>query len=171
MDSNNWNEYTLNMNYRTDLNLLSLYDKRFKKFGEDKYLPYDIDDRLIGVKSFDYTDNYLECVKCHGNDIDVFYNTIFETLKKQYLNLKQYAELNKTLTKEERTIALLVRNNWQVASIVNEGNKRDFNIEVHSGGELYQLDSTHDLYKLDFYNLILPKPVYINHELNLIMWI
>lgn len=161
MDSNNWNEYTLNMNYRTDLNLLSLYDKKFKKFGEDKYLPYDIDDRLIGVKSFDYTDKYLECVKCHGNDIDVFYDTVFETLKKQCLNLKQYAELNKSLIKEERTIALLVRNNWQVAAIVNEGNKRDFNIEVHSGGELYQLDSTHDLYKLVLAILNYKNPVHL----------
>lgn len=161
MDGNNWNEYTLNMNYRTDLNLLSIYDQKFEEFGNNNYLPYKKDDMLIGVKSYGHIDKYLECVKCHGKEKDVFFDTLFDVLKEQSEKLKNYTNLKKSLSKEERTIALLVRNNWQVDTIVNEGKKRNINIEVYSGGELYQLASTHDLYKLILAILNNKNPVYL----------
>ena len=54
----------------------------------------------------------------------------------------------KTLSKEERTIAILVRSNWQVESIVKAAGDNDINIEISTGGDLFQLPSTLDLYKL-----------------------
>ena len=57
-------------------------------------------------------------------------------------------EQGKKLSKEERTIAILVRSNWQVWNVVQEAQKRDIVVEVKSGGDLFQLDSTVDLYKL-----------------------
>lgn len=54
----------------------------------------------------------------------------------------------KELSKEERTIAILVRSNWQVDNIVSAASKKDINIEISTGGDLFQLPSTLDLYKL-----------------------
>jgi superfamily I DNA/RNA helicase len=55
----------------------------------------------------------------------------------------------KSLSREERTIAVLVRNNWQVEKIVESSkNEENLNIEIKTGGDLFQLPSTVDLYKL-----------------------
>ena len=55
---------------------------------------------------------------------------------------------NKSLSKEERTIAILVRSNWQVENVVKAAAKKNINVEISTGGDLFQLPSTLDLYKL-----------------------
>ena len=62
--------------------------------------------------------------------------------------IKQKKMQGKTLSPEERTVAILVRSNWQVEGIIKEANKRKVNVEIKSGGDLFQLESTQDLYKL-----------------------
>lgn len=61
-------------------------------------------------------------------------------------------ELEKTrrLSKEEKTIAILVRENWQIKEIIEGCKELDEKIEIETkvGGDLYQLDSTIDFCKL-----------------------
>lgn len=149
-----WEIHHLNINYRTDARLLELYDLIFQKMGEDGYLPYNQqDDRLISEKIFEAADEELmQCIPCHGRDEETFFNALFGILENQIGKIADIIEQKKaqgkTLSLEERTIAILVRSNWQVESIIKEANKRKVNIEIKSGGDLFQLKSTHDLYKL-----------------------
>ena len=149
-----WETHHLNINYRTDARLLELYDSIFQKMGEDGYLPYNQqDDRLTSEKIFEADDEELmQCIPCHGRDEETFFNVLFRILENQTGKIADIIEekkaQGKTLSLEERTIAILVRSNWQVESIIKEANKREVNVETKSGGDLFQLESTQDLYKL-----------------------
>ena len=149
-----WEIHHLNINYRTDARLLELYDLIFQKMGEEGYLPYNQqDDRLISEKIFEANDKELmQCIPCHGRDEKTFFNALFGILENQTGKIADIIEQKKaqgkTLSLEERTIAILVRSNWQVESIIKEANKREVNVETKSGGDLFQLESTQDLYKL-----------------------
>lgn len=149
-----WEIYHLNINYRTDARLLGLYDSIFCRMGEYGYLPYNQqDDRLTSEKMFEADgQELLQCISCHGKDEEKFFNTLFKILENQTGKIadiiKQKKMQGKTLSPEERTVAILVRSNWQVEGIIKEANKRKVNVEIKSGGDLFQLESTQDLYKL-----------------------
>ena len=149
-----WEIHHLNINYRTDARLLELYDSIFQQMGANGYLPYNQqDDCLISEKTFEVDDEELmQCIPCHGKDEDTFFNALFGILENQTGKtadiIEQKRVQGKTLSLEERTIAILVRSNWQVESIIKEANKRKVNVEIKSGGDLFQLESTQDFYKL-----------------------
>jgi len=162
-----WEIHHLNINYRTDSRLLDLYDGIFRKMGAGGYLPYTVEnDRLTSEKIFQ-TDNteLMQCIPCHGKDEETFYNTLFGSLEIQKAKIEKIIEekeaIGKKLSKEERTIAILVRSNWQVENIVKEAQKRNVNIEIISGGNLFQLESTQDLYKLILAIENATNPVYL----------
>ncbi len=149
-----WEIHHLNINYRTDTRLLDLYDEIFCQMGTNKYLPYDQEnDRLVSEKIFEANeDELMQCVPCHGKDEETFFNALFDILEDQTKKvvdiIAQEKERGENLKYEERTIAILVRSNWQVENIVKEANKRKINIEIKTGGDLFQLEPTQDLYKL-----------------------
>lgn len=162
-----WEIHHLNINYRTDSRLLDLYDSIFQQMGVDGYLPYNReDDRLISEKIFDADEaELMQCIPCHGKDEKMFLDALFGILEDQTGKIatiiEQKKEQGETLNQEERTIAILVRSNWQVESIVKEAQKRKVNVDVKSGGDLFQLDSTHDLYKLILAIENATNPVYL----------
>lgn len=162
-----WEIYHLNINYRTDARLLDLYDPIFLQMGADGYLPYNPkDDRLSGEKLFETDDaELLQYISCHGKDEDAFFNALFNILEIQAGKAAEIIEKKrkqgKKLSLEERTIAILVRSNWQVENIVKEAQKRSTNVEIKSGGELFQLESTQDLYKLILAIQNSANPVYL----------
>ena len=162
-----WEIHHLNINYRTDSRLLELYDRIFRQMGADGYLPYTVEnDRLISGKIFPIEDvELMQCIPCHGKDEEAFYNALFESLEIQKVKTEKLIEKKKVtgkkLSKEERTIAILVRSNWQVENIVKEAQKRNTNIEIKSGGDLFQLESTQDLYKLILAVENATNPVYL----------
>ncbi len=149
-----WESHYLTINYRTDARLLNMYNDIFQKMGDSGYLPYAAaNDRLTGIKIFKTDEkNLMECIPCHGKNEDNFYNTLFSCLEVQISNISQILEekrkQGKKLSTKERTVAILVRSNWQIENIVREAQKRGKNIEVKSGGDLFQLESTQDFYKL-----------------------
>lgn len=162
-----WEIHHLNINYRTDYRLLDIYDGIFRKMGMNGYLPYIVDnDRLTSEKIFEVDDSALmQCIPCHGKDEEIFYNSLFDSLEIQKAKIKKIIEEEKIhgrkLSKEERTIAILVRSNWQIENIVKEAHKRDVNVEIKSGGDLFQLESTQDLYKLILAIENATNPVYL----------
>ncbi len=162
-----WEIHHLNINYRTDSRLLDIYDDIFQQMGANGYLPYTVaDDRLTSEKIFEVDDaELMQCILCHGKDEATFYNTLFDSLETQESNIekiiKEKQRQGKKLSKEERTIAILVRSNWQVENIVKEAQKRGKNIEIKSGGDLFQLESTQDLYKLILAIENATNPVYL----------
>ncbi len=151
--SNSWIEYTLNINYRTDKRLLECYSALFNYLGRRGLIPYsETDDKLVGViknsllneteliNSFSYT-------KTDENG-DKIYNKLFEIVESRKAELEQKADF-KTLSAAERTIAILVRTNYQIATILRKSkNQEKILIESDSNGDLYRLQSTIDLCKL-----------------------
>lgn len=144
-----WEKFYLNINYRTDYRLLNYFDSVFDNMNKRKYLIYNpAEDRLSSTVKHTLSENELfNCYSVHGKDNDNFFDLLFKIIGEKKSSIenetKQFSLNNKI-----RTIAILVRNNWQVDLIVEEAKKRNLFIEVNSGGDLYELDSTHDLYKL-----------------------
>lgn len=144
-----WSHYRLNRNYRTDGRLLDLFDSVFEGMGADGILPYKReDDQLISDVKTDRDENDLFTeLPCHGKDNDNLLELLNDTILEEKSKIEELCK-EKELSKEERTIAVLVRSNWQVDNIVKAAAKKGINIEISTGGDLYQLASTLDLYKL-----------------------
>ena len=145
-----WEEYTINTNYRTDSRLLEIMDEIFQRMGDSAWLPYSCDaDHLVSNLSGGAKEEELfECVPFHGKN-DEQLQVLLELLKREKGKI---LELEKTrrLSKEEKTIAILVRENWQIETIIKGCKELDEEIDIETkvGGDLYQLDSTIDFCKL-----------------------
>lgn len=149
-----WEHYHLNINYRTDGRLLDRYDKIFSLMGSKHYLPYsERFDRLqsridTGVSE----DKLFNVISCHGKDEKIFFETFVNLLLAERKNLEELIEKKNRagikLSEKERTIAILVRSNWQVEKLIDAANKKGIRIYTKTGGDLFQLPSTIDLYKL-----------------------
>lgn len=144
-----WSRYRLNRNYRTDRRLLDLYDEIFAEMGSSKILLYSREaDRLISDVVSDAADEELLVeLPCHGKESDKLSDLLMDTVSSEMARVQELMKI-KSLSKEERTIAILVRSNWQVENIVEFAAKRDIYVETNTGGDLFQLPSTLDLYKL-----------------------
>ena len=100
---------------------------------------------------------------------------LFQEIQNQKTLIESY-EKRGSLTAQEKVIAVLVRENWQIENILQESRRRGIYIETEIGGDLYQLSPALDLYKLVLalmnpkdpvvlYNLILSN--YINLNLDI----
>lgn len=144
-----WSVEHLTINYRTDGRLLKLYEPLFSKMGSEGFLPYrpELDCLTSGVQtSVGDTELFIE-IPCHGKDQNHFFDVCVDSILAQKLKIEELMKENR-MTSEERTIAVLVRKNWQVDKIVSAAKEKGINVEVQSGGDLFQRDSTIDLYKL-----------------------
>ena len=138
-----WLKFTLNINYRTDKRLLEKLNTLFSNISNNRnLLPYSNDDKLIGIK---INNNYSE------NDLiskfDFSENKFYEVLKEQKSKIEEVLK-EKPLSENERTIAILVRSNYNIKQVLKYVQKYDISIETSSIGDLYQLQSTIDLCKL-----------------------
>lgn len=144
-----WAHYRLNRNYRTDGRLLGMFDNVFVRMGNKGVLPYSGDeDKLVSdVLSDAKEDELLVELPCHGKDVENLLALLIDTLIEEKNKTEQIMQ-KKSLSKPERTIAVLVRSNWQVEMVVEAARAKEVNVEISTGGDLFQLASTIDLYKL-----------------------
>ncbi len=146
-----WAHYRLNRNYRTDGRLLGLFDCIFARMGNQGLLPYSgSSDRLISnVLSEAIDEELMVELPCHGKEIETLLKLLVDTVFEEKTKIETVMK-KKFLSKEERTIAILVRSNWQVDSVLDAASKseKELNIVVSTGGDLFQLPSTLDLYRL-----------------------
>ena len=149
-----WDSYHLNVNYRTDSRLLDLFDVVFSSMGKQHYLPYsETADRLKSrINSGISSAQLLTVIPCHAKEEKTFFDTFIGTLMAQKKALVDFVAEKRDegiiLNENERTIAILVRSNWQVEKLVNAAKKKGIHIDTKTGGDLFQLPSTIDLYKL-----------------------
>jgi superfamily I DNA/RNA helicase len=152
-NSEEWLNFTLNLNYRSDARLLDRYKMLFTSLGKEKLLPYmDDRDELSGVKTIDeYSDNelieYYPYTTRDNGKSGVSYDELFGIVKKEIAKT-QGIMANKKLSQAERTIAILARENFRVDEVLREAKKRDVVVESDSGGDLYKLTPAKDLCKL-----------------------
>lgn len=144
----NWQTFSLNINYRSDQTLLHLYETVFEGMGEQGTLPYTARDVLYGVKhNEDSTQQTFLSIPTHRKDEKVYYDTLMKCIEKEVDYIKKSPTFNH-MNKADKTIAILVRNNYEIAEIVLEGKMHGINIKTNNGGNLFKVSSTLDLYKL-----------------------
>jgi len=152
-DSDEWKDYTLNINYRTDRRLLDKFAVLFNSLGDKELIPYvEPGDRLVGVNENTSMGNcdLIEVYQYTKDDEkeDVVYKKLFEIIKERKSVIESSESFDK-LSNAEKTIAVLVRTNYQIASILRKvRNQEDIVIESDSNGDLYKLQSSIDLCKL-----------------------
>lgn len=75
-------------------------------------------------------------------------DALFNEVKRLEQRIKYEISEGEKLSEEERTIAILVRENWQADLIRQEGSKRAYNIITNTGGILYQSEPALDMLML-----------------------
>ena len=175
-----WIEYALQRNYRTDRYLLDIFDKSFSAWGaNNSLLTYGKGDRLLGTK--DYNGQYV-------SDISKFYRcllakndemripTLIEEIKRIQRRIQYEEAHGVNLTSKEKSIAILVRENWQADMIRTECARWGISIHTNTGGDLYmsqpaidmltlinalvhfdEADYLYNLVSSNFFNLEIPK--------------
>ena len=149
----NWKEYTLNINYRTDRRLLDNFASLFNYMGDKELIPYkEPDDRLLGanINSKIGINELVDVFSYSKEDEkeDGIYEKLFEMIAKRKAELET-SEILMKLSSAEKTIAVLVRTNYQIATILRKAkNQEEILIESDSNGDLYRLQSSIDLCKL-----------------------
>lgn len=151
-NTENWLHFTLNLNYRSDARLLEKYESLFCSLGSHNLLPYDrTRDELVGVKTLDdYSeDELVQCISYTFDDINSgeYYNRIFKCVEDAKTKIRSRMQ-TKHLSQNERTIAILVRQNYQIANVLKKAKEKNIVVESDASGDLYKLDSSLDLCKL-----------------------
>ena len=180
-----WLEFSLQRNYRTDTTLLNLFDRSFSAWGkrQDELLVYDPQkDRLLGTKDcnsylLSNTDRFFKKL-CVSNEALRIPKLVEEIQRIQRRIRYEEEQRHMDLPPKERSIAILVRENWQAELVRMECAKLlpDVTIQTNTGGDLYvsqpaldmlalvnalvHFDEAEYLYNLvasNFFNLDIPK--------------
>lgn len=180
---NAWLEFSLQRNYRTDSTLLRIFDKSFSAWGsgDDELLTYDKNtDCLIGTKEYNSylkatPNRFYKKITITGDEMRI--PALVEEIKRIQKRIS-YEETSKgiKLSPKERSIAILVRENWQAEMIRVECGRLGISIHTNTGGDLYmsqpaldmltlvnalvhfdEADYLYNLVTSNFFNLDIPK--------------
>lgn len=152
-----WRTFSLQRNYRTDAALLDLFDLSFAKWGNrpDKLLKYDrAEDRLIGTKGYnrDYVAHKERFFrKITVKDEEARIPALVEEIKRLQRRIKYEEEQrHMVLSDKERSIAILVRENWQAEMVRSECARLlpDVTVQTNTGGDLYMSQPAMDMMTL-----------------------
>lgn len=134
-------ECELSKNYRTDKTLLEKFHPIFMQWSYIDSLKYSEGEKLRGVKKINSRLNDFEEVEYKEDD---FEKTFIDKL------LYEKARLDKKANEknEKYTIAILVRTNYEIEKIKSICDEHNIMIDADTSGNLYELDSTRDLYTL-----------------------
>jgi len=175
-----WIEYSLQRNYRTDRHLLDIFDRSFASWGANNdLLTYGKGDRLLGTK--DYNGKYISditkfyrCLPATSDEMRI--PTLVEEIKRIQRRIQYEESHGANLTPKEKTIAILVRENWQADMIRTECARLGISVHTNTGGDLYmsqpaidmltlinalvhfdEADYLYNLVSSNFFNLEIPK--------------
>lgn len=149
-DLEKWTTFSLKTNYRTDYRLLEEFDLIFQRMGTNKYIPYNEYDCLKGIKENELLKTELLMkVPFEKEDYQtgLLYDKIFDVASNRKVELESKMKTKK-MSIAEKTIAILVRTNSDIKTILNAAKQRGILIESDSNGNLYKLQSSIDLCKL-----------------------
>lgn len=177
-----WLEFSLQRNYRTDKHLLDIFDRSFTKWGEldEELLTYDAGkDRLIGTR--DYNGNYLANINRFYRRIpaaseEMRIPVLVEEIKRIQKRIEYEESHGMKLSAKEKSIAILVRENWQADMIRTDCARVGISVHTNTGGDLYmsqpaidmltlvnalvhfdEADYLYNLVTSNFFNLDIPK--------------
>lgn len=177
-----WLEFSLRRNYRTDKYLLDIFDRSFTKWGEldGGLLTYDASkDKLIGTR--DYNGNYLDSKNCFYRCLpaaseELRIPVLVEEIKRIQKRIQYEESHGMKLSAKEKSIAILVRENWQADMIRTDCARLGLSVHTNTGGDLYmsqpaidmlilanalvhfdEADYLYNLITSNFFNLDIPK--------------
>ena len=177
-----WLELSLQRNYRTDKYLLDIFDRSFTSWGEldEELLTYDpAHDKLIGTR--DYNGRYLStqnrfyrCLPATNEEMRI--PVLVEEIKRIQKRIQYEESHGMKRSAKEKSIAILVRENWQADMIRTDCARLGISVRTNTGGDLYMsqpaidmltlvnalvhFDEANYLYNLvasNFFNLDIPK--------------
>lgn len=149
-----WLEFSLQRNYRTDKHLLDIFDRSFSAWGkmDGELLTYDpTKDRLIGTK--DYNGNYLSsnkrfyrCLPATNEEMRI--PVLVEEIKRIQRRIQYEENQGMTLSAKEKSIAILVRENWQADLVRTDCARLGISVHTNTGGDLYMSQPAMDMLAL-----------------------
>ena len=150
-----WLVFSLNRNYRTDKHLLNIFDKSFAAWGEGSspLLKYNNtcfpNDKLTGIKDYNSyllpaTDEFYKYIQIPSDDYRI--PALVTELKRIRKRIHSDEQRGFHLSPKEKSIAILVRENWQ-ADLIKKDCKRisDLDIQTSTGGDLYSSQPALDM--------------------------
>ena len=177
-----WLEFSLQRNYRTDKHLLDIFDRSFTAWGEmdEELLTYDAaKDKLIGTR--DYNGRYLSSKsrfyrRLPAANEEMRIPVLVEEIKRIQKRIQYEESHGMKLSAKEKSIAILVRENWQADMIRTECARLGISVHTNTGGDLYmsqpamdmltlvnalvhfdEADYLYNLVTSNFFNLDIPK--------------
>lgn len=177
-----WLEFSLQRNYRTDKHLLDIFDRSFTSWGEmdEELLTYDAaKDKLIGTR--DYNGRYLSSKsrfyrRLPAANEEMRIPVLVEEIKRIQKRIQYEESRGMKLSAKEKSIAILVRENWQADMIRTECARLGISVHTNTGGDLYmsqpamdmltlvnalvhfdEADYLYNLVTSNFFNLDIPK--------------
>jgi len=143
-DKKSWQEYQLQINYRTDSLLLDIFDKSFSQWGSttEELFSYSAPDRLIGIRNYNgYLVNNKNTFyrELQITDEELRIPTLVEEIKRIQRRIQYESEHGIDVSAKEKSIAILVRENWQAEMIRTICGKDPYklSIQTNTGGDLY----------------------------------
>ncbi len=173
-----WIEYSLQRNYRTDKRLLDIFDQSFAAWGaSNDLLTYRSDDRLLGTKDYNGQYDINKFYRClHATSDEMRIPTLVQEIKRIQKRIEYEEQHGAKLTPKEKSIAILVRENWQADMIRTECGRLGISVHTNTGGDLYmsqpaidmltlvnalvhfdEADYLYNLVSSNFFNLEIPK--------------
>ncbi len=177
-----WLEFSLQRNYRTDKHLLDIFDRSFTAWGEldEELLTYDaVKDKLIGTR--DYNGRYLSSKgrfyrRLPAANEEMRIPVLVEEIKRIQKRIQYEESQGMKLSAKEKSIAILVRENWQADMIRTDCARLGISVHTNTGGDLYmsqpamdmltlvnalvhfdEADYLYNLVTSNFFNLDIPK--------------
>lgn len=149
-----WLEFSLQRNYRTDKYLLDIFDSSFTKWGklDDELLTYDKEkDRLVGTR--DYNGNYLANVtrfyrRLPAASEEMRIPVLVGELERIQKRIQYEESHGMKLSAKEKSIAILVRENWQADMVRTKCAHFGISVRTNTGGDLYMSQPAIDMLTL-----------------------
>ena len=181
-DPSQWLQFPLRRNYRTDKHLLDIFDRSFTAWGQmqEELLTYVPDnDRLIGTRDFNGSylakkDRFYRRLPATNEEMRI--PVLVEEIKRIQKRIDYEESHGMKLSAKEKSIAILVRENWQADMIRTECTRLGISVHTNTGGDLYmsqpaidmltlvnalvhfdEADYLYNLVTSNFFNLDIPK--------------
>ena len=152
--NDHWMSFDLQINYRTDQRLLNFFNRALGHNKVNDYIVFGDTDYLFGIKSYpvDTLRLYQKVLLSPSGD------NRMEVLVEQVNKGRELIQtLGSGLSINEKTIAILVRENWQVATIVEELQAQGIQVQARVAGGVFRSAAALDLHLL-LQTLLNPNP-------------
>lgn len=148
-----WLQFSLQRNYRTDTALLDLYHRSFEAWGnrDDELLSYKSTDRLLGTRHYNSylvgkEDKFYKRLPIQSEELRI--PALANEIRRIQRRIEYEIQQGMKLSEKEKSIAILVRENWQADLVRSECARLGISVQTSTGGDLYMSQPALDMMTL-----------------------